>query len=207
MCLDAGRGSNRDILESETCLRWRHVTGNLTGRCRLHRLRHQRRVLGGDLLVVEVHKLREPHGLGEESHPPVHAAQLDIADDVIDGPEHAACWRCACDWPALSRVEGPEPRRKRPHVIVALHELDERVAIEVNCRGAEYAFLVAGFFRWHSRLGAAGRRLVERGCRVGNRQRDDADTIAMPSDEVCCGVIGAERAGEHEPDVALLEHI
>ena len=53
----------------------------------LHHLRHQRRILGRDLLVVEVHQLREPHRLGEELHPAVHLAQLDVADDVIDGGE------------------------------------------------------------------------------------------------------------------------
>ena len=122
-------------------------------------------------------------------------------------------WSTALSRPTPSNCDAvragrAEPRRKRPYVIVALDKLDERVAIE-----REWPPCAARPSRrcdssgWHRRLGAARRRLAERRCRVGHLQRDDADTVAMPSDEFCRGVIGTERAGEHEPDVALLEHV
>ena len=34
-----------------------------------------------------MHELREAHRLGEKLHPAVHLAELDVADDVIDGGE------------------------------------------------------------------------------------------------------------------------
>ena len=49
-----------------------------------HDRRHQRGVLGGDLVVVEVLQLAEADDLGVEAHPVVEPALFDVADDVID---------------------------------------------------------------------------------------------------------------------------
>src|SRR5206468_12074729 len=52
-----------------------------------HHLRHQRRVLGRDVLVREVEHLREAHRLLVVLDPAVHAPQLDIADHVVGNVE------------------------------------------------------------------------------------------------------------------------
>ena len=49
-----------------------------------HDRRHERGVLGGDLVVVEVDELAEAEHLGVEPHPLVEPALLDVADDVVD---------------------------------------------------------------------------------------------------------------------------
>ena len=49
-----------------------------------HDLRHQRRVLGRDVLVGEVDHLGHPEHALVEPDPLVHAAELDVADDVVD---------------------------------------------------------------------------------------------------------------------------
>src|SRR5919198_3577435 len=49
-----------------------------------HDLRHEGRVLGGDVLVGEVDHLPEAHDALVEADPFVHAAELDVADDVVD---------------------------------------------------------------------------------------------------------------------------
>src|SRR5204863_466964 len=49
-----------------------------------HHLRHQRRVLGRDRLVVERDDLREPEYVSIELDPLVHRAKLDVADAVVD---------------------------------------------------------------------------------------------------------------------------
>ena len=49
-----------------------------------HHLRHERRVLGRDVLVREVRELREAEHALVEADPLVHAPELDVADDVVD---------------------------------------------------------------------------------------------------------------------------
>ena len=69
----------------------------------LHDLRHQRRVLGADVLVVEVNELLEAEHLAVELDPLVHLAFLDVADDVVDGGEadRAGTWP-GCSAPGRS---------------------------------------------------------------------------------------------------------
>ena len=50
-----------------------------------HHLRHERGVLRRDVLVGEVRELREAEDALVEPDPLVHAAELDVADDVVDG--------------------------------------------------------------------------------------------------------------------------
>ena len=47
-------------------------------------LRHQRRVLGADVLVVEAGEQREAQDLAVEVDPLVHLPFLDVGDDVVD---------------------------------------------------------------------------------------------------------------------------
>ena len=50
-------------------------------------LRHQRGVVGGDVVADELRHVREAHDLVVELHPLVHPAELDVADAVVDGLE------------------------------------------------------------------------------------------------------------------------
>jgi hypothetical protein len=47
-------------------------------------LGHQRRVLGGDVLVGEVLELAEAEDVGVVARPRVHLAELDVGDHVVD---------------------------------------------------------------------------------------------------------------------------
>src|SRR5687767_15734833 len=100
-----------------------------------------------------------------------------------------------------------ESRRERTHVVVALDELDEYVAIEVNRRGPKHTLLVPRFLRRHRRIGAATRRFAECGRCVRHFERDDADAVTMLPDKLCGGVIRPERRREDKPNITLLEHI
>ena len=53
----------------------------------LHDLRHERGILGADVLVVEVDELVEAEHVLVELDPLVHLAFFDVADDVVDGGE------------------------------------------------------------------------------------------------------------------------
>ena len=125
---------------------------------------------------------------------------------MIDRSQHRASGE-RCRIAARRTCDRTEPRRERPGVIVALDKFHKRVAIQVNGRCAKRALLVACFFQCDGRLGAAGRRLVERRRRVRHFQRDDPDAVAVLTDEMRNGVIGTKRAGEHKPDVPLLQHV
>ena len=52
-------------------------------------LRHQRGVVGGDVVTDELGHVREAHHLVVEVDPLVHPAELDVADDVVEGLEQA----------------------------------------------------------------------------------------------------------------------
>ena len=50
-------------------------------------LGHQRRVVGGDVVADELGHVHEAHDLVVEGDPLVHLAELDVADDVVEGLE------------------------------------------------------------------------------------------------------------------------
>jgi hypothetical protein len=52
-----------------------------------HNLRHQRRVVGGNVIADELGHVHKPHDPVVETDPVVHLAELDIADDVIQSLE------------------------------------------------------------------------------------------------------------------------
>ena len=49
-----------------------------------HDLRHERRVLGLDVVVAEMDDVRHPEDLLVELDPVVHLPELDVADDVVE---------------------------------------------------------------------------------------------------------------------------
>ena len=50
-------------------------------------LAHQRGVVGGDVVTDELGHVHEAHDLVVEGDPLVHLAELDVADDVVEGLE------------------------------------------------------------------------------------------------------------------------
>ena len=76
-------------------------------------LGHQRRVLGGDRLVVEGDQLGETEDVGVVLDPLVHGAELDVADAVIDVLESNAL-------SITDSGEGNEAGHERTLVVLAL---------------------------------------------------------------------------------------
>ena len=165
-------------------------------------LRHQRRVVGGDVVADELGHVHEAHDLVVELHPLVHPAQLDVADAVVDRLEQPLGgalaagdrWRCgdvagqvravvaaavdaACAASRRTpRWRRPAPRRARP-----------------RCRAAP-----RGSWR---RRSVRGRCTVD----VGHLQGEVDDAVAVPAVVVGQRAVGADRAGEHEPGAAGAE--
>ena len=83
-------------------------------------LRHQRGVLGGDVVAHELLHVREAHDLVVEADPLVHPAELDVADAVVDRPG-----RCAGRAASTIGSRGDEAGQEGAVVAGAL---DQRVA-------------------------------------------------------------------------------
>ena len=73
-------------------------------------LGHERRVLGRDVLVGEVDHLGHPEDVLVVLDPRLHRAELDVADDVVDGQQHAAVLGAVLDG---ARSRGGRARRSR----------------------------------------------------------------------------------------------
>ena len=161
-------------------------------------LRHQRGVLGRDRLVGEVEHLRHAEDVLVELHPRVHVAELDVADDVVER-EQAGVGRAV-----LARLVAGE---ERAGVVLALDEGVQRLAVGGDRRHADGAVLVGLL----PRLAHADRAALDGGAvgvgGVGDRQRDH---LAPSPWAAWCWAIswsGRQRAGEDEPDAALLEDV
>jgi hypothetical protein len=89
-----------------------------------HDLRHEGRVLGGDVLVGEVDHLPEAHHALVEADPLVHPAELDVPDDVVD--------RLEADARRVPAVLGAPDvaRREGTAVLGAVHKGVHRVAVD-----------------------------------------------------------------------------
>ena len=164
-------------------------------------LGHQRRVLGRDRLVGEVDHLRHPEDVLVELDPRLHRAELDVADDVVDREQAGvAVARRA----ALLGVAGQE----RAVVAAAVDEAVHRVAVGGDRRRG-------GRCRARRSPRAARARRARRarapcGRRTSASGTDSAITLhAVAVAVVVLGdlVVGAERAGQHEPDAALLQDV
>ena len=85
-------------------------------------LAHQRRVIGGDVVADELGQIHEAHDAVVEVDPLVHGAELDVADDMVDGLEDALR-------SARPGYECRRPRNGTRHVgPVGARAVDERVA-------------------------------------------------------------------------------
>ncbi len=87
-----------------------------------HHLRHERRVFGGDVLVVEVLVEREAHDVGVELDPLVHLVPAHVADHVVDVEQAGG----AGDRVAL---DGAVAGKECAGVVLALDKGVNRVAV------------------------------------------------------------------------------
>ncbi len=166
-----------------------------------HHLAHQRRVLRLDLVVAEVDDVRHPEDALVELDPLVHLPELDVADDVVD--------RDQADAAAGATVlrERDVAGEVGPRVVGAVDEGVDVLAVGGDRGQLDAAVLVL----LPARLGDARRAPLDggavRGGDVRDLQRDVLRRIAVPAGEPDDLAVAAQPAREHEPDLALLEHV
>ena len=167
-----------------------------------HDLRHERRVLGLDVVVAEVDDVRHPEDALVELDPVVHLAELDVADDVVDVRE-ADTGRGV----AVLRdrdVAGQE----RAAVVGAVDERVDRVAVGGDRRALDRPELVLVASAAPCTLRAPRDDGLAVGLRrVGHGERDVADAVAVLRVVLRDLVLLAQRARDDEADVSLLEHV
>ena len=168
-----------------------------------HHRRHQRRVLGADLLVVEVQQLGEAHHVGVEVDPRVELALGDVADDVVDGDEADV----GADVRVGELVVGVPRLECRTAVAQTVDERVHRLAVGGHLGQFEVAVLVT----LDPRLAHAARPAGEGG-RIGSGGIVDEPGEIVNAVAVAAHVIGDRRVGRqgagHDPaDVALFEDV
>jgi hypothetical protein len=127
-------------------------------------------------------------------------AELDVADDVVDREQAVV----ACGGRRVARrVAGQEGAL----VVGAVDERVQRVAVRLDARQAHRAVLVGEVVRLLDALGAASRRLAVGVVDVGDAERDHLHAVAVLGDVGADLVAGDERAGQDDPDAALLEDV
>ena len=167
-----------------------------------HYLGHQRRVLRTDVFVVEVLIQPEAHHIAIEIHPGVHGAPADIAHHMIDvlqahGPRHGI--------DALAMIYRHEAGQEGAAIVPSLHERVDRIAVNGDGGDAHFALLVAQGLRLAHAPGAAAGGLAVSRFRVVHPKRDVPHAIAVQPHMFCNRMLGGERSGEHQPDLALLQ--
>src|SRR3954470_12079291 len=167
-----------------------------------HHLRHQRGVLGVDLLVGEVDDVREAHRPFVKLDPVVHPAELDVPDDVVDRSQTDAGRRSPvrpCDL-AVTREE-------RPGVLAPVDEGMDVVAVRGDRRPLDPAEVVFGPMRLAHSTGSTLNRLPIGVGRIRDGQRRVLDTVAMGAGEAGDLAVRAETARQDEADVGLLDDV
>src|SRR5262245_39603555 len=166
-----------------------------------HHLRHERRVLGRDVVVREVRELREAEDARVEVDPLVHTAELDVAHDVVDGDQpDPACGTAV-------RRDGLVPRQIRAGVLRAVHEGVDVVAVRRDRRNLDAPRIVFLPVRLDDATGAALHCLAVGVGRVGHGESDVADAVSLRLRPPADVRVGAQPARHHEADVALLEDV
>ena len=166
-----------------------------------HDGRHQRRVLGGDLVVVEVDEGVEAEHLVVVVDPLVEVALLDVAHDVVEAGEADLGARGGRE------LRRPEPGGELAGVAAAVEERVHRLAVGADggvVDGAELVGVDGGR--------ALGQRAaVERGGvrRLGvvDEEADVAHAVPVGAHVLGDRRVGRQRAGDHEADAPLLQHV
>ena len=127
-------------------------------------------------------------------------AELDVADDVVDREQAVV----AGDRRLVARrIAGQE----RALVVGAVDEGVDGVAVGGDGRQAHRAVLVGEVVRRLDAARAAGRRLEVGVVDVRDAERDHLHAVAVLGDVRADLVAGNERAGQDDPDAALLEDV
>ena len=143
--------------------------------------------------------LGHPEDALVELDPVLHAAELDVADDVIE--------REQADTRVGGRLARDVPRQVRAFVRVAIDERVHDVAVGRDRREHDLAVLVLDRLRLHDPARAALNRLPVRLVRVRDAQRDVLHTVAVQTREVADLVAAPQRARDDEADLVLLEDV
>ena len=166
-----------------------------------HHLRHERGVLGRDVLVREVRELREAEHARVEVDPLVHAPELDVADDVVD--------RDQADPARRPSVRGDRlvPGQVRPRVLGAVDERVDVVAVGRDRGELDAPRVVLDPVRLDDAARAALNGLAVRVRRVRDGERDVTDAVPLRRRPLADLAVAAKPAREDEADLALLEHV
>jgi hypothetical protein len=161
----------------------------------LHDLRHQRGVLGGDGIVIEVLQHRERKDPLVELHPFVHLAEFDVRNDMIDRVEA----RAACD-----RV------RARLEPWVWAFTLDQRMDSVPICldRGDHHSTaLVLDYLRWVMRRCTVFKRHGIGSACIGNGKPDVSQSWPVELDVFGDLVVSILGTGHDELDLVGSQQI
>ena len=166
-------------------------------------LAHQRRVVGGDVVADELGHVREAHDPVVEVHPLVHVAELDVADDVVEGLEEPLRLTLALD-PAGLR--GLVARQVGPVVARAVDEGVPGLAVGRDGRDPDGAVLVGQVLglAYDGRAGA--HRLGDAPVDIGHLERDVDHAVAVTAVVVGQRAVGVDRPFDDEPDGAGAQH-
>ena len=165
-----------------------------------HDLGHERGVLGGDVVVVEVLVEAEAHDVAVEVDPLVHGVPADVADDVVDVEEADGAGDVVVRDGVVAGEEGAG-------VAGAVDEGVDGVAVGGDAGGGDAAVVVGGVGGLLDAAGAAGGGLVPGLAGIVDPEGDGADAVAVLFDVAGDLVVGAEGGGEDEADLALLENV
>ena len=165
-----------------------------------HDLRHERRVLAGDLVVTKVDQLGEPHDVVVVLRPLVHLPQLHVAHHVVDQLDPHR--RPLVD----DRFLGAIAREEWARVVLPLDERMQGVAVRGDGRVHHLAVLVLE----HGGL-QDGPRSALGGLLPGIGGIGDPEGHVLHPIPVLAHVFGdhplrAHRPGEHVAGLALFDH-
>jgi hypothetical protein len=149
-----------------------------------------------------VDQLGEAQAALVELDPVLHAAELDVPDDVVD--EFQAHSGGGLAVPAFERLVAGQVGAC---VVLPVDEGVHRVAVGGDGRELDPAVLVLDPVRLGDAAGAALERLAVGVRRVGDLEGSVLDSVPVGVGVPGDFVVGAERAREDEADVALLEQV
>ena len=167
-----------------------------------HHLRHERGVLGVDLLVGEVDDVREAHRALVELDPVVHPAELHVADHVVD--------RFQADTgrgPAVRPSDFLKTGEERTGVLVAVHERVDVLAVRRDRRQLDAPEVVLDPVGVDYAARTALHRLAIRLTCVRNGERGVSDAVPVRTGEAIDLAVPPQAARQHEADVALLDQV
>ena len=140
----------------------------------------------------------KPEHVAVEVDEPVHLAEPDVADAVVDLEQ-----RQALGGPRR-RLDRAIAGREGAVVVAPVDERVEDLAVGPDRGRAQDAVLAAvELGRRPGRDRAAGRRLAPGRLDVVDRERDVVDAVAVRADVLGDLAVGRQRRREHEPDVVL----